>query len=285
MNSESKDTSIETAGRLDVAALTIAGSDSCGGAGIQADLAAFAHHGVYGASVITALTAQNTLGVTGVQVTEAALVRAQLEAVFEDLPLTAAKTGMLANAEIVGVVANHMETVDTELVVDPVMIATSGARLLDDDAVEILRTRLLPRAALVTPNLPEARALTGLDGEDDPHRLGAAMLETGCRAALIKGGHRMRETVEDWLFTAEDRQVFRHPRVPGQIHGTGCYLSAGIAAGLAKGMVLAEAVGAASDALQEAIAWAKKPVKGGLLLLDSSSAKPGTWPRPAAPPA
>lgn len=269
MNSVSKACSGGSAPRLDIAALTIAGSDSCGGAGIQADLAAFSRCGVYGASVITALTAQNTLGVTGVQVTDAALVRAQLDAVFEDLPVRAAKTGMLANAEIVRVVADHMELVDAELVVDPVMITTSGARLLDDDAIDILRDRLLPRAALVTPNLPEARALTGLNGEHDPQRLGAAMLEAGCRAVLIKGGHGSGKAVEDWLFTAEDQRVFRHPRVSGQIHGTGCYLSAGIAAGLAKGMALTEAVQAASDALQKMIAGARRPLRGELLLLSS----------------
>lgn len=261
---------------LETAALTIAGSDSSGGAGIQADLASFFRSGVYGASAITALTAQNTLGVTEVQTSSPEFVHAQLRAVFEDLPIRAAKTGMLANAGITGVVAEFMETVDTALVVDPVMIATSGARLLDEDAIEILRQRLLPRATLVTPNLPEARALAGLPDEDDPRRLGEAMLRAGCRAVLVKGGHGSGETVADWLSMAEGQQVFRHPRVPAQIHGTGCYLSAGITAGLAKGMELAEAVAAASDALQEAIAGARKPVKGELLLLASSSATPGT---------
>lgn len=236
---------------LMVTALTIAGSDSGGGAGIQADLKTFNHFGVFGTSAITALTAQNTAGVSEIVTPQPSFVVAQINAIMADLSPRAAKTGMLANSGIVGAVAETLaEFPDTALVLDPVMVATSGARLLSDDAVADLRSRLLPRAALVTPNLPEARLLTGRDEDTEAADLCDALLELGAAAVLLKGGHGRDDAIEDWLVTPNTRNVRRHRRLPGRYHGTGCCLSAGIAAGLARGRSLEEAVETASNWLQ-----------------------------------
>ena len=241
-------------------AVTIAGSDSGGGAGIQADLKTFSALGVYGASVLTALTAQNTRGVSAIHDVPPDFVRAQMEAVFSDFAATAVKIGMLSSRAIVDAVAAALPPA-VPVVLDPVMIATSGDRLLAPDAVEAIRTRLLPRAALVTPNLPEAAALLDAPlarSEEDMQRQGEQLLALGPRAVLIKGGHAEGAESLDLLIEAGGRITrLAAPRVPTKnTHGTGCVLSSAIAAGLAKGLDLATAAGAAKTYVTEAIAAA-----------------------------
>ncbi|MGK7295316.1 MAG: bifunctional hydroxymethylpyrimidine kinase/phosphomethylpyrimidine kinase [Candidatus Wenzhouxiangella sp. M2_3B_020] len=250
------------------AALTIAGSDSGGGAGIQADLRAFAAFGVHGASALTALTAQNTLGVHDVRILDAGFVSAQIDACIDDLALGAIKTGMLASADIVEAVATRLgksnahDRPTPHLIVDPVMVATSGARLIDDDAVRVLIRRLLPLATLVTPNLPEAAALTGLSTDAEPERLGAALLETGVSAVLVKGGHGRGETCRDVLITAYGSRSLEWTRVPGTFHGTGCAYAASIAALMARGESLDDAVPRAGRWLQRQVGRAFAPLRG-----------------------
>lgn len=216
--------------------LTIAGSDSGGGAGIQADLKTFSALGAYGASVITALTAQNTRGVTGVLAPDAAFVKAQLDAVFDDIRVDAVKIGMLANAAIVRAVGDALRRYTPGYVVlDTVMISKSAHALLAPDAVDALRSELLPLATLVTPNLPEAAALLGVEPattEDEMVRQGQALLKTGARAVLMKGGHLPDAAASpDWLVDANRTVRLDGPRVPvSNTHGTGCTLSAAIAA-------------------------------------------------------
>lgn len=254
-------------------ALSIAGSDSCGGAGIQADIKAINSLGVEAASVLTAVTAQNTRGVSAVTVLEADMVQAQLEAVLEELPIAATKTGMLANAEIIERVADTIvKARSMALVIDPVMVATSGARLLSVDAEQALRDRLLPLAGLVTPNRPEAAVLTGLDASAPAEELAAALLELGCRAVLVKGGHGGGEVVEDLLAIGEQRLMFRHPRLPASVHGTGCALSAAITAKLALGQPLEVAVESGIAWLQARLAGCWKAAGGQLSMLPFSGA-------------
>ena len=237
-------------------ALTIAGSDSGGGAGVQADLKTFAAHGVYGLSAVTAVTAQNTVAVTGVQEIEPELVASQIAAVVSDFPVGAAKTGMLSSAAIIRVVARAVDDHELRVVVDPVMVAKSGDRLLQPDAVETLRDELLPRAALLTPNLPEAADLTGLqvEDEDDMRAAGAKLLEMGARAVLMKGGHLDGDKVVD-LFLEGNRVLrFAGQRVHTRAtHGTGCTLSAAVAANLALGRTLSVAVKRARQYLRTAM--------------------------------
>jgi hydroxymethylpyrimidine/phosphomethylpyrimidine kinase len=232
-------------------ALTIAGSDSSGGAGIQADLRTFTAFGVYGASVITALTAQNTQGVRGVETVKADFVLAQLDAVLDDLDVAACKTGMLATAEIVSTVARRLAAARLPLVVDPVMVATSGDALISPDAIEAVRSRLLPLATLLTPNLPEAARLLGTgvaQTEDDVVAQAKALHGLGCRAVLIKGGHGGGDTAVDVLYDGVRVEVLAKPRIDTRhTHGTGCTLSAAIAALLAQGVALHEAVGRAKS--------------------------------------
>jgi hydroxymethylpyrimidine/phosphomethylpyrimidine kinase len=230
------------------AALTIAGSDSGGGAGIQADLKTFCALGVYGASAITALTAQNTRGVQGVEPVPPGFVVAQIRSVLDDIRISAAKTGMLATSAIIGaVLAGLASRPDLPLVVDPVMIATSGDPLLADDAIATIDTRLLPRATLLTPNLPEAaRLLRAREASDETEMAaqGAALLTRSGRAVLMKGGHAAGAEVVDLLVEPDRITAFRRPRLATRhTHGTGCTLSAAIAAGLAKGHDLVTAVG------------------------------------------
>jgi hydroxymethylpyrimidine/phosphomethylpyrimidine kinase len=242
-------------------ALTIAGSDSSGGAGIQADLKTFAALGVYGASVITALTAQNTKGVSGIFDTPPAFVTAQIDAVFSDLDIRAVKIGMVSRIEtIAAIVAGLDRWKPQHVVVDPVMVATSGAHLLAASAVDLLRRELLPRAAIVTPNLPEAAALL-----DEPiatnraaiERQARKILRLGCSAVLVKGGHGEGEESIDYLVTANAMKVFSAPRIAtSNTHGTGCTLSSAIAAGLAKGQSLETAVDHAKRYVSAAIAAA-----------------------------
>jgi hydroxymethylpyrimidine/phosphomethylpyrimidine kinase len=234
-------------GRIAIA-LTIAGSDSSGGAGIQADLKTFSAFGVYGASVITALTAQNTRGVQGVEVVSPAFVSAQLHSVLSDLDVDAVKTGMLANAEIVMAVADVLRSVPPRpLVVDPVMVATSGDVLLAPEAIGALKQHLLPLATVVTPNLHEAALLLGArraeTEEDMAAQAGALRRLAGCHAVLVKGGHGAADAATDILASATGIERFTRPRVATEhAHGTGCTLSAAIAALLAQGATLAEAV-------------------------------------------
>ena len=237
-------------------ALTIAGSDSGGGAGIQADLKTFAAHGVYGLSAITAVTAQNTVAVTGVQEIEPELVSAQIAAVVSDFAVGAAKTGMLASAAIVHAVARAVEDHGLRVVVDPVMVAKSGDRLLRPDAVDALRRELVPRAALLTPNLPEASDLTGLrvENEEAMHAAATSLLEMGAGAVLVKGGHLDGDGIVDLYADGRRAVVFRDRRIATRAtHGTGCTLSAAVAANLARGRDLLEAVKAARQYLRTAM--------------------------------
>jgi len=244
-------------------ALTIAGSDSSGGAGIQADLKTFAAFGVYGASVVTALTAQNTRGVTGIHLVPADFVTAQIDAVFSDLAVNAVKIGMVAQvATIDAIVAGLTQWSPKHVVLDPVMVATSGDRLLATDAVEALRTKLIPRASLITPNLPEAAALL-----DEPVALSEAAIESqgkrllalGCPAVLIKGGHGQGTESIDYLIGGDGIIALAAPRIATRnTHGTGCSLSSAIAAGLAKGEDMETAVRNAKVWLSAAIAAADR---------------------------
>jgi hydroxymethylpyrimidine/phosphomethylpyrimidine kinase len=241
-------------------ALTIAGSDSGGGAGIQADLKTFQQFGVYGTSVIVALTAQNTRGVRAVESVPEAMVAAQLTALAEDLPPDALKTGMLAEAALVRLVAKAIrENGWQPLVVDPVMVATSGQRLLTTEAEDVIRESLVPLAALVTPNLDEAAMLTGRVVHDvaTMERAGETLVRFGAAAALVKGGHLTGDTLTDVLVTPEGVRRFTRPRIPtGSTHGTGCTLSAAITAGLALSRPLETAVVDALDFVHRAIARA-----------------------------
>ena len=244
-------------------ALTIAGSDSSGGAGIQADLKSFAALGVYGASVITALTAQNTNGVTGIHQVPADFVTAQINAVFSDLAVDAVKIGMVAQlAAIDAVAAGLTRWRPKHVVLDPVMVATSGDRLLAADAVEALRTKLIPRASLITPNLPEAAALldepVAVDRAAIEHQ-GKRLLAMGCSAVLIKGGHAQGAESIDYLVTSSNIIALAAPRIATKnTHGTGCSLSAAIAAGLAKGADMETAVRNAKVWVSAAIAAADR---------------------------
>jgi hydroxymethylpyrimidine/phosphomethylpyrimidine kinase len=244
-------------------ALSIAGSDSSGGAGIQADLKTFAALGVYGASVVTALTAQNTRGVTGIHLVPPAFVTAQIDAVFSDLDVAAVKIGMVAQlATIDAVVAGLERWSPKQVVLDPVMVATSGDRLLDQEAIDALRTKLIPRAALITPNLPEAAALL-----DQPVAVSEAAIESqgrlllamGCGVVLIKGGHGQGAESIDYLISGNGVVALAAPRIATEnTHGTGCSLSSAIAAGLAKGEEMETAVRHAKTWISAAIASADR---------------------------
>ena len=238
-------------------ALTIAGSDSGGGAGIQADLKTFMAHGVYGASVITGITAQNTLGVEAVELVSSTLVGQQIDAVLGDIGADAAKTGMLGSAAIIEVVASKLPLYRLErLVVDPVMVAKSGDRLLAEDAIDALRALLLPRAFVVTPNLPEASVLLGRPVEVECDMAAAArdLHALGPRYVLLKGGHLPGDEVVDVLYDGDRLHELRSPRIHTQhTHGTGCTYAAAIAALLARGLKVEQAVHEARDYLIRAI--------------------------------
>jgi hydroxymethylpyrimidine/phosphomethylpyrimidine kinase len=240
--------------------LTVAGSDPSGGAGVQADLKTFTALGVYGGAVLTALTAQNTRGVTGVHPVPADFVTAQLDAVLGDLDVRALKTGMLWSAEVVGAVADAVARHQVPaVVVDPVMVATSGDRLVDEGTVAAVRERLLPLATLVTPNLPETATLLGdaqpPDDEAAMSAAGARLRELGAHAALVKGGHGTGEESLDVLVDAAGAVRMSAPRIRTTgTHGTGCTLSAAVAARLAAGDDLRTAVRAAKEYLTAALA-------------------------------
>jgi hydroxymethylpyrimidine/phosphomethylpyrimidine kinase len=244
-------------------ALTIAGSDSSGGAGIQADLKTFAALGVYGASVITALTAQNTKGVSGIHPVPADFVTAQIDAVFGDLAVKSVKIGMAAEpATIDAIAAGLTRWAPPHVVLDPVMVATSGDRLLAADAVEALRKKLIPRASLITPNLPEAAALLNepvAAGDAAIESQGKRLLAMGCPAVLIKGGHGQGAESIDYLIRQSGTVALAAPRIATRnTHGTGCSLSSAIAAGLARGEEMESAVRQAKDWVSAAIAAADR---------------------------
>jgi len=244
-------------------ALTIAGSDSSGGAGIQADLKTFAALGVYGASVITALTAQNTRGVSAIHAVPPEFVTAQLDAVFGDLDVGAVKVGMVAQLSTIEAVAASLQRWSPKhVVLDPVLVATSGDRLLATDAIDALRTKLIPQASLITPNLPEAAALLGegvASDAADIERQGRRLLAMGCPAVLIKGGHGAGAESVDYLIEAKRTARLAAPRLATKnTHGTGCSLSSAIAAHLAKGEGMESAVRNAKTWISAAIAAADR---------------------------
>ncbi|MBM3772728.1 MAG: bifunctional hydroxymethylpyrimidine kinase/phosphomethylpyrimidine kinase [Acidimicrobiia bacterium] len=238
------------------AALTIAGSDSGGGAGVQADLKTFAAFGVYGTSAITAITAQNTLGVTAAMPLPADLVTAQIEAVASDIPLRATKTGMLGNAAIVEAVVAAIDALELPLVVvDPVMVAKSGDRLVDEDGVRVICSELLPRALVVTPNIPEAEALSGVTIRTlDDAREAARRIHAMGPSVIVKGGHAVGDDLVDLLFHDGVFVPFHTPRIKTlNTHGTGCTFASAVAALMALGHGLPEATGRAQAYVAGAI--------------------------------
>ena len=247
-------------------ALTIAGSDSGGGAGIQADLKTFAAHGVFGTSALTAVTAQNTLGVTDVHVLPVSIVRAQIDAVIADLGADAVKIGMLATADIIAAVAEAIDAHQLRpVVLDPVMVAKGGSRLLEQDAVEAMKSVMLPRCAIVTPNLAEAEVLTNATVRDEAamERAARVLVDAGAGAALVKGGHLEGGRIADILWTEGRRHTFTATRIETpHTHGTGCTLSSAIAAHLALGQPMVKAVELAIGYVRDAIAAAPGLGKG-----------------------
>lgn len=238
-------------------ALTIAGSDSSGGAGIQADIKTMTANGVYGMSAITALTAQNTLGVTGIMEVTPVFLAQQLDAVFSDIFPDAVKTGMVSSSELIRVISEKIKEYKAiNIVVDPVMVATSGAKLISDDAIVTLKEYLLPLATVITPNIPEAEVLSGMTiaSEEDMEKAAKLIYETfGC-AVLCKGGHKVNDA-NDLLYYKEGLKWFNGKRINNSnTHGTGCTLSSAIASNLAKGESMEEAVKDAKDYISEALA-------------------------------
>ena len=250
-------------------AMTIAGSDSGGGAGIQADLKTFAALGVYGTSALTAITAQNTLAVTGVHEIPTSTVEAQIDAILTDIGTDAVKTGMLSSSAIIECVAGSLQRHAglpgvSRLVVDPVMVAKSGDSLLRQEAVAALKERLIPLAAVVTPNVPEAETLTGVSIADDEGMAEAArrIVGMGARAVVVKGGHR-EGPATDLYYDGVSFREFSAPRFDTpNTHGTGCTFASAVAAGLALGMAAEDAVGKAKEFVTEAIR-ASFPIGGG----------------------
>jgi len=240
-------------------ALTIAGSDSGGGAGIQADLKTFAALGVHGTSALTAITAQNTVDVTGILELPISLIRAQIDAVATDIGVDAAKTGMLSSAEIIEAVAAAVEAHGIDLlVVDPVMVAKGGARLLRDDAVGVLRSRLLPLAAVLTPNIPEAEVLLGrsIATLDDRRAAARDLLALGPRAVIVKGGHAEGDAIDVYWDGTELVELIATRIETANTHGSGCAFSAAIAARLATGRAPIDAVRDAKQFITNAIEFA-----------------------------
>ena len=257
--------------------LIIAGSDSGGGAGIQADIKTCAAYGVYSACAITAVTAQNTVGVQAVHMLPADMVTAQISSVMEDIGADVIKVGMLGNQEIIEAVATAVDDVDAFVILDPVMVATSGDRLLDAGAVEAMKNKLIPVCDLITPNLPEAEILTEqkIDDTDDMIKAGDILLEMGAYAALMKGGHLDSKMIFDVLVSEDGNNLMSGPRINSRhTHGTGCTLASAVAAGMAAGVPLDEAVLSARDFVYEAIRTAPKlgkgngPLNHGLVLKD-----------------
>ena len=237
-------------------AMTIAGSDSGGGAGIQADLKTFAALGVYGASALTAITAQNTVGVTAVHEIPTDVITAQIDAVLDDIGADAVKTGMLSSSPIIECVSQAVQRHQVQrLVVDPVMVAKSGDSLLREDAIDSLRSLLLPLAAVVTPNIPEAEALTSraITSPDDARVAAREIVNMGCRSVVVKGGH-LDGPATDLFFDGVAFREFTSARIDTKnTHGTGCTFASAVAAGLAQGMTPVDAVALAKEYVTEAI--------------------------------
>ena len=263
--------------------LIIAGSDSSGGAGIQADIKTCAAFGVYASTAITAVTAQNTTGVQQVEAMPAGLVRAQIRSVMSDIGADVIKIGMLASAEIIDVVAQEIDDTDAFVILDPVMVATSGDSLLEDKAASALIDKLIPLADLITPNVPEASLLTGLDitDVDDLTKAGDALLKRGVYAALMKGGHLEGKSVIDVLVSEEGANIMSGPRIHTRhTHGTGCTLASAVAANMALGQPLDEAVMIAREFVFQAIKSAPQlgqgngPLNHGLVSKDEPAEKP-----------
>ena len=258
-------------------ALTIAGSDSGGGAGIQADLKTFAAHRVHGLSAIAALTAQNTRGVSAVHVPDVGFLRAQIDACFDDFDVVAVKLGMLATGAVIDAVADALETHNPRhIVLDPVMVATSGARLLQPDALDALRSRLLPLANVITPNLPEAELLLGRPIPDHPAMLDAVrrLRDLGAPAVLLKGGHlHGNGAVVDLFADHKGIREIAHPRLPIEAHGTGCTLASAVAAQLCLGLTLDDACVAAADYVHTGLKLAYRPGHGAVFVLDHFGAR------------
>jgi hydroxymethylpyrimidine/phosphomethylpyrimidine kinase len=261
-----------------VSALTIAGSDSGGGAGIQADLKTFAAHRVHGLSAIAALTAQHTRGVTAVEIPGTAFVRAQIDACFDDFAIGAVKLGMLAKAEVIHAVADALERHrPRHIVLDPVMVATSGARLLQPDALDALRDRLLPLATLVTPNLPEAGLLlqAAITDRETMQDACTMLRNRGARAVLLKGGHLSDgDDVVDLLADEAGIAAFNHARLRLEAHGTGCTLASAVAANLCRGLSLRDACRAATDYVHAALLRGYRPGRSDIVVLDHFGAAP-----------
>jgi hydroxymethylpyrimidine/phosphomethylpyrimidine kinase len=263
---------------LPTCALAIAGSDSGGGAGIQADLKTLAAHGVHGLSAIAALTAQNTRAVTAVHVPPVEFLRAQIDACFDDFEIGAVKLGMLANAQTIHAVADALESYKPRhVVLDPVMVATSGAKLLEDDALGALRARLLPLASILTPNIPEAELLAGMRIGDAASALEAMgrLRAMGAPAVLLKGGHLDEgNAVVDRYADAGTEASFLHARLPLLAHGTGCTLASAIAANLCLGLSMPAAAQAASDYVERALRPRFRPGRSATVVLDHFGAAP-----------
>ncbi|MDC0738446.1 bifunctional hydroxymethylpyrimidine kinase/phosphomethylpyrimidine kinase [Cognatishimia sp. SS12] len=241
-------------------AMTIAGSDSGGGAGIQADLKTFSALGVFGTSAITAITAQNTQNVTAVEAVSNAMVAAQIAAVLSDIKVDAIKIGMLGAPDLIDTVAEALGGFPGPIVIDPVMLSKSGVALLPDDAVQALITKLVPMARVVTPNLPEAARMLQMpvaQSDDEMIAQGQKILALGAQAVVMKGGHAECDICRDWLVTSEAVTPYEAPRIQTRnTHGTGCTLSSALAAGLARGQDLPEAMARAHSWLHQAISAA-----------------------------
>ncbi len=253
-------------------ALTIAGSDSGGGAGIQADLKTFAAHRVHGLSAIAALTAQHTRGVTAVHVPDIGFLDAQIDACFDDFRIGAVKLGMLASADVIDTVVRAIQRHrPAHVVLDPVMVATSGARLLQEDALDALRTRLLPLSTVITPNLPEAELLLGwkIDSLQAMRAATDALRALGAPAVFLKGGHLAGPgEVVDILADADGQHASAHPRLRVEAHGTGCTLASAVAANLCLGHALPRACAEAADYVHAALRGGYRPGRGDVVVLD-----------------
>ncbi|MGJ8559839.1 MAG: bifunctional hydroxymethylpyrimidine kinase/phosphomethylpyrimidine kinase [Litorimonas sp.] len=281
-------TSNPTTGRV----LIIAGSDSSGGAGIQADIKACAAFGAYSMTAITAITAQNTVGVHRVELVSPDMVTAQIAACVEDIGVDVIKIGMLGSDAIIRAVHAAIEPLDVLVVLDPVMVATSGDRLLDEGAVSLMKELMVPISDLVTPNVPEAEILTGMTitDTDEMSRAGKALLEMGGYAALMKGGHLDMKSIVDVLISDDGASVMTGPRIYSRhTHGTGCTLASAAAAALALGATMEEAVSSARDYVYEAIRTAPKlgqghgPLNHGLALPPESEGEDAPDPGSANP--
>ena len=259
-----------------VSALTIAGSDSGGGAGIQADLKTFAAHGVHGLSAIAALTAQHTRGVTAIHTPPLEFLRAQLDACFDDFNIHAVKIGMLANSDVIDTVADALETYTPAVVIlDPVMVSTSGARLLEESAYQALRTRLIPLATLITPNIPEAEWLLEMQisRADDAELASELLLRLGPQAVLLKGAHLNEgKEVIDRYRDAEHTRTFTHQRMQLEGHGTGCTLSSAITANCCLGLALDQACENGIAYVQRALQLGYHPGKSEIMVLNHIAA-------------